>query len=153
MSGIKKWSIPTWIFFHTLAAKINEKFYKNNIKMILFIIKIICKNLPCSECSRHAFNFMKNVNENNVKTKKDLIEMFWTFHNSVNKRTGKIMFKKEDLGKYSRLRFDFVLVNFLNNYVSRFGFLAGGHLSNLSNRKKIAYNLTNWMRYHWKHFQ
>ncbi len=153
MSGLKKWSIPTWIFFHTFAAKINEDFYITNRKIILFIMKLICRHLPCSECSKHASNFMQKVNAQNVKTKKDFIEMFWTFHNSVNKRTGKNQFKKENLGKYNNFRMDFAFSNFINNYGSRFGFLTGGVMTNLHTRKQISKNMSNWMRLHWKYFQ
>ena len=153
MSGLKRWSIPTWIFFHTFAAKINEKFYIKNRKMVLFIIKIICRNLPCSECSKHASIFMENVNIHNVKTKQDFIKMLWTFHNSVNKRTGKKTFKEENLGKYNNFRMDYAFINFINNYSTRFGFLTGGVMTNLFTRRNISKNLTNWMRTNWKYFQ
>ena len=88
MSGIYQWAPPTWIFFHYFANKINEKFFISNRKECLDIIKLICNNLPCTECTKHAKRFMLTVNETNIKTKQDLINMLFCFHNIVNKRLG-----------------------------------------------------------------
>ena len=53
---IKVWGNNIWYLFHTIAYKIKEDEF-NNIKQDLFyIVKTICQNLPCPECSEHATN-------------------------------------------------------------------------------------------------
>ena len=106
MSGLYRWAPPTWIFFHTFAAKVNKQFFEANRGQCLSIIKMACSCLPCPECTGHATTFMKTVNGNNVKTKEDLINMLFTFHNTVNKRLGKSQFTKESLVMYNSYRID-----------------------------------------------
>ena len=71
MSGLYRWAPPTWIFFHTFAAKVNKQFFEANRDQCLSIIKMACSCLPCPECTRHSTHFLKTVNGNNVKTKKN----------------------------------------------------------------------------------
>ena len=75
MSGIRRWAPPTWIFFHTFAAKINKTFFEQNRAQCLEIIKMICSCLPCPESTKHAIQFMKRVNMHTVRTKEELINM------------------------------------------------------------------------------
>jgi hypothetical protein len=80
------WGAPIWCFFHTFAEKIKDSEF-DGIKGELFeIIVKICNNLPCPECTRHASEYMKNINFNKINCKKELKLMLYTFHNSVNKR-------------------------------------------------------------------
>ena len=152
MSGIIKWAPHTWVFFHTFAAHINEDFFSKKKKIVLFIIKIICHNLPCNICTQHATNFMNRVNENTVKSKKDLIKMLYVFHNSVNKRTGKPVFPEENLNIYNTYRMDFALIHFLNGYKAIYGSLMSGRLSNWTIRNRIKQKLINWMKLNWAQF-
>ena len=153
MSGIRKWAPNTWIFFHTFASHINEDFFSKNKRMVLFIIKTICHNLPCPECTHHAIIFMNRVNENTIKHKKDLIEMLHAFHNGVNKRTGKLVFPEDKLDMYNNYRMDFALIHFLNGYKAKYGNLMSGRLSNWTIRNRIYYNLFRWMKINWSQFQ
>ena len=75
MSGIRRWAPPTWIFFHTFAAKINKTFFEQNRSACLEIIKLICSCLPCPDCTKHAIHFMRRVNANTVRTKEELIDI------------------------------------------------------------------------------
>jgi len=80
------WGAPIWCFFHTFAEKIKDSEF-DGIKGELFeIIVKICNNLPCPECTRHASEYMNNINFNKITCKKELKLMLYTFHNSVNKR-------------------------------------------------------------------
>jgi len=153
MSGLYKWAPPTWIFFHCFANKINKSFFENNRKQCLDIFKAICNALPCQECTKHATRYMNGVNANNVKTKEDLIHMLFVFHNSVNKRTGKKEASIDILRQYNNYRFDIVLINFLNGYSAKYGYLMNGIVSTLGRRKAIAKNVKNWMEAHWQYFQ
>ena len=105
MSGLYRWAPPTWIFFHTFAAKINKEFFEANRDQCLSIIKMTCNCLPCPECTRHAIHFLTRVNGITVKTKEDFILMLFDFHNSVNGRLGKRNFNRHGLDKYNRLKF------------------------------------------------
>uniref|UniRef100_A0A6C0C4G5 thiol oxidase n=1 Tax=viral metagenome TaxID=1070528 RepID=A0A6C0C4G5_9ZZZZ len=153
MSGLYRWAPPTWIFFHTFAAKINKIFFETNRDQCLNIIKMVCSCLPCPECTKHAIKFMNNVDSRNVKTKEDLINMLFTFHNTVNARLGKSQFPKESLVMYTQYRMDITLVNFVNGFSGKYGSIMGGMISTLGKRKSIANGMQDWLRKHWNFFQ
>ena len=46
----KKDGLFLWMFFHGIAEKVDETYYKNNYKDIFGIIHTICQNLPCPYC-------------------------------------------------------------------------------------------------------
>jgi hypothetical protein len=153
MSGLYRWAPPTWIFFHTFAAKVNKQFFEANRDQCLSIIKMACSCLPCPECTRHATHFLKTVNGNNVKTKEKLIDMLFTFHNTVNRRVGKAQFTKESLVIYNNYRIDIALVNFSSGYSSKYGSIMSGMISTLGKRQSIAKAIMGWMKNNWKYFQ
>ena len=153
MSGLYRWAPPTWIFFHCFANKINKTFFENNRRQCLQILKTICGALPCQDCTRHATSFIRGINENNIKTKEDLIQMLFVFHNSVNKRIGKKTASVELLKQYNTYRIDIALINFTNGYSTKYGHLMNGIISTLGTRKTIAKNVNNWMKANWIHFQ
>lgn len=153
MSGLYRWAPPTWIFFHTFAAKVNKQFFEANREQCLSIIKMSCYCLPCPECTRHAANFLTRVNQNTVKTKEDLILMLFDFHNSVNRRLGKAQFTKESLVMYNNYRIDIALVNFISGYSSKYGSIMSGIISTLGKRQSIARAIQTWMKNNWSHFQ
>ena len=72
--------------------------------------------LPCPECSIHAKQFWANVNTKNIKTKQDLINLIFVFHNSVNKRRGIRPFRYVDLQYYNTLN----LIETFNNFARSF---------------------------------
>ena len=77
----KQWGTPTWIFFHTLAAKIKDGHFTQIGQQTIRNIIQICGLLPCPECSVHAKQFWSRVNVNKVNTKEDLINILFVFHN------------------------------------------------------------------------
>lgn len=153
MSGLYRWAPPTWIFFHTFAAKVNKQFFEANREQCLSIIKMSCYCLPCPECTRHAAHFLTRVNQNTVKTKEDLILMLFDFHNSVNRRLGKAQFTKESLVMYNNYRIDIALVNFISGYSSKYGSIMSGIISTLGKRQSIARAIQTWMKNNWNNFQ
>ncbi len=92
-----RWGKPTWHFFHTLAYKIKAESFAIIREQTLQIIMHICASLPCPMCSEHATNYLKKVNFNAIRTKDDLIDMFYVFHNTVNARKNFKQFNKEDM--------------------------------------------------------
>lgn len=91
------WGKPTWFMLHTMAEKIqNEHFSRLRIE-IINIIKRICNNLPCPDCSKHATNYINNINFDNIQTKEQLKIMLFQFHNSVNAKKNVPLFEYKDL--------------------------------------------------------
>ena len=111
-----QWGPPTWIFIHTLVAKIKDDQFPAIGQQVISHIIQICMFLPCPECSIHAKQFWANVNTKNIKTKQDLINLIFVFHNSVNKRRGIRPFKYIDLQYYNTLN----LIETFNNFARSF---------------------------------
>lgn len=95
MSPPTEWGPPVWTLFHTLAEKINPDKFSVLSPQLFFFIKRICASLPCPECSQHAVTFLGKVNFSNIKTKTDLQNILYIFHNIVNKRKNKAVFNRD----------------------------------------------------------
>jgi Erv1 / Alr family len=97
------WGEPTWFLFHTLAEKVKEDcFEKVKIGLLNHIIAI-CGVLPCPICAQHASEYMRKVQINAIRSKKDLKDLLFNFHNEVNSRKGLSLFSRDDLDeKYSK---------------------------------------------------
>lgn len=106
------WGNNIWFLFHTLAENIDDNKFKEMIIDIEYVIKIICANLPCPECSKHATDELKKVNFQNMTNKKQLQLMLYNFHNFVNKNLKKDLFKEEDLEMYKKANFNLIYNNF-----------------------------------------
>ena len=150
---IEQWSIPTWIFLHTLAERISDKFMKENNEEVLNIIKTICFILPCPTCREHATYFIKRIHHNQVKTKEDLKSLLFFFLNKVNKRLGKRVYQNKNLSVYKNRRFDIITLNFLNAFSKKYNSrLLAGFISQNSKRKTETRRISNWLKKNWKHF-
>lgn len=103
--GKEVWSVPCWLFFHGFAARINKEFYDNNyLKIWVSVYQNICLNLPCPMCRKHAVNYISKSKKTDIETKEKLILYLFNFHNYVNKRLNKRIYKQEDLEIYKRLK-------------------------------------------------
>ena len=111
MVNIDIWGKNTWIFFHTIAEKINPQYFDSEIKILLDMIKNICNNLPCPECSNDATSTLNKCNFDNIKTKDDFKLFVFYFHNNINKKLKKPLFKEEDLEKYKNCNLNTLLKN------------------------------------------
>lgn len=111
------WGEPTWFLFHTLAQKVKEEHF-DLIKRDLFTkIILICSNLPCPTCADHASVYMSKINFSAIKTKKDLIDMLFNFHNVVNSQKKYSIFPYSELEpKYTRA----VTINIIQNFMVHF---------------------------------
>ena len=110
------WGPPTWLFFHTIAEKIKETSFPIIGQQLIYHIIQTCNNLPCPDCAEHAKQFWSNVTIKNIKTKQDLINLLYVFHNSVNKRKKLGAFKYENLQYYKTKNVIHVFNNFARNY-------------------------------------
>ena len=96
------WGPLTWLLLHTLTIKLKDEYYDTEKEALFNLIKNICNNLPCPYCRHHARKVVNNVNIKNLKTKKDLMMFIFNFHNEVNSRLKKPLFKVENLeSKYN----------------------------------------------------
>jgi hypothetical protein len=103
MASKDTWGPATWTLFHTLAEKIKDENFTEVLPDMLVMIKRICMNLPCPDCSAHAIQIMSKITTSQFPTKESLKTFLFHFHNSVNVRTNKRPFTMEELNaKYVR---------------------------------------------------
>lgn len=136
------WGPPIWSLFHTLTFKLKEENFNVIGKIVYNYIKRICYILPCNECSSHCKIFFSRIKENDVNTKQKLINTFYIFHNEVNKRKNKPLFKFEDIGLYKNHN----LINDYNNF-ARF-YSTKGNLSQINeefHRKRLLLEFRKWL--------
>ena len=147
----KDWGPPVWALFHTMAEKVNEEQFTIIGPQIFNIIKQICRNLPCPDCANHASTFLNSVKPSTIKTKNDFKMMLWFFHNHVNKRTNKPIFKQEDLLKYSTYKMHEMYYIFAQNYNKKTGNLR--LMSDSIERKRIIISVSEWFKQNSKSFE
>ena len=150
MAPPEVWGPPVWNFIHTLADKVNEDSF-NTIKHSLFsIIKRICFNLPCPECSQHAKQFLLRVNVSNINSKNEFKHMLFVFHNAVNKRKRKPIFAYKIIDKYKFMTIPNAYNNFINAYNTK------GNLSLIMEsfqRSIFIKELNRWLYFNNKFFK
>jgi hypothetical protein len=143
------WGPPTWIFMHTLAAKIKEESFPIIFPNVILILMQISRNLPCPECAEHAKQFWANVKTANIKTKTDLINVLYVFHNMVNKRKKTNIFKYENLQYYETKN----VIETYNSFSRNFNTRGNMNLINESfHRNMMLASLRNWLMSNIQHF-
>ena len=109
----KNWGIPTWIFFHSLAAQLPDVLYS---EMLLTQFKQLCSVLPCPECAMHATAYMSKIRFAHVPTREAFRLMLWTFHNFVNLRKRTPQFPLEKMSIYDRVNLQRVYGVFIREF-------------------------------------
>lgn len=144
------WGPSTWMFIHTLAEKIKEdKFPLIGSSLIQVLIQI-CNNLPCPECAQHAKQFWTKVKTANIKTKAELINLLFVFHNIVNKRKNIQLFKHDNLNIYKPQN----LIQTYNMFSRNFNTRGNMNLINDSFRREIMLkSLRKWLMINIVHFE
>lgn len=144
-----QWGPPTWIFFHTLSEKIRDDSFSIIGQSLLLQIKNICYHLPCPDCTMHAKEFWSRIQIGNIKSKQDLINLVYTFHNIVNRRRGQPLFKYENLSIYKNKN----LVETFNVFSRNFNTKGNMNLINESfHRNLMLQNLRKWIMNNIRHF-
>jgi hypothetical protein len=134
------WGTYTWILFHWIAEHIKENFFDTERENILQLIYLICNNLPCPNCREHARNYIKSIPFRYIKTKTDLKNYIYHFHNVVNTRSKKTYQPYSILDKYKtlnvKLLFDSWNHHFsYSNDIQRHDFMAKKQLADI--KKKV----------------
>ena len=145
-----EWGPPTWTLFHTIAEKMNEEAFPVLMPQFIFFLKRICSVLPCPECSQHATQFWKNINVAGIKTKTDMKNMLFLFHNIVNKRKGKPLFVNDTLSELYKHQ---NIINVFNKFVAVYQ--TKGNMQLLADsfqRKLLLIPFRKWVMSNIKHF-
>ena len=108
-----KWGAPTWTFLHTLVEQFKDSSFRAMRQELFRIIFIICTNLPCPICSKHAQEYLGKININTIQTKQDMIHMMFVFHNEVNTRKNVDPFPIDGLDKYKSGNYKAITNNFI----------------------------------------
>jgi Erv1 / Alr family len=141
------WGAPTWRFLHCLCQKITEYGFSQNRVTILGLISAICTNLPCPICAEHAKAYLMKCNFHNIRSKGDLKEVLFTFHNHVNKHKGYAEFTRDQLETmYTSMNF----VGALSQFVSMFKQInqGGKFLAVEMFRTRLTVRIQNWFNAH-----
>lgn len=144
-----QWGPPTWIFMHTLAEKIKEESFPVLGQHLITQLIQICSNLPCPDCASHAKLFWSRVKISNIKSKTDLKNLLFVFHNSVNKRKGFLPFKIESLAYYKSRNIIETFNSFARNYHTN------GNMKLLADsfhRNRYLVILRSWLMNNLHHF-
>ena len=137
----ESWGAPTWIFFHTICEKIKQD--NNNVfKELISYIYTICHSLPCPLCTSHAAEYLKNNNINNIKNKEELRTFLFKFHNNVNEKKQKPIYKYENLEKYKNESF----IQVYNTFYNRFYISSSGmQINKIYMNKFMLARLHKWL--------
>jgi len=137
------WGPPIWIFFHTLTVKLKEDHYNKVGKILFNYIKRICTLLPCQECSLHSRMFFTKIKDPTVNSKLNLINAIYLFHNAVNERKHKQLYKYEDVvPNYSSVN----LINAYNNFAKVYN--TKGNLNQINesfHRQRLLLEFKKWL--------
>lgn len=142
------WGPPLWIFLHTFSIHISEEGYQAIGEQFFTILLRISKSLPCPECATHAYAFLSKVNPATLKTKTDLINMLYLFHNTVNKRKMKPLFHYTLLRMYERVS----IIQAYNNFVATFITTSSRLMNENLQRKMLVSYINKWLVSNIKYF-
>jgi hypothetical protein len=137
-----EWGPSIWIFLHALIAKMNSNHYLRVKDELLYHVKQICSVLPCPECTMHATQYLKLIKS--IPTKELFSQMLFVFHNSVNFRTQKQVFKYADMSKYANLNVTLLYYNFVRVMSHRIS--NPKMMLESLNRSKIIKEFDTWMK-------
>ena len=143
------WGPSTWLFMHTLVAKVKETSFPIIGPSLILLLINICNNLPCPECAQHSKEFWSKVKTVNIKNKSDLINLIFVFHNMVNKRKKHAQFKYENLEYYNTKN----IIDTYNIFARNFNTRGNMNLINESfHRNMMIVTLRTWLMTNVIHF-
>ncbi|MCJ7801119.1 MAG: Erv1/Alr family FAD-linked sulfhydryl oxidase [Candidatus Marinimicrobia bacterium] len=116
MSPPEVWGPAVWTLFHTLTEKIDEVAYQVVSPQLFQMIVRICRFLPCPDCASDASIFLAKIKPSDVKSKTQLKELMYLFHNRVNVKKRKKLYNYGNINIYKRAN----LVNVVNNFTSKY---------------------------------
>jgi hypothetical protein len=149
MQSVETWGPPTWIFLHTLAAKVNQGQYPKLKKIMFNIVSLICHNLPCPRCAREVGYYLLRIKPNKLETKQDFILFIYLLHNWVNKKKKKPLFDSTKLNNYN----SFNIYSAFNNFIQVYQRKGNMQIIDESDPHNLTLNeLNNWIHVYGKEF-
>ena len=143
------WGPSTWLFMHTLAAKLKDSSFPVVGPQLIHVFIKICNNLPCPECAQHSKLFWSKVKTNNIKNKNDIINLLFVFHNIVNQKKNNKPFRYENLRYYETKN----VIETYNTFSKNFNTRGNMNLINESfHRNMMLTSLKTWMMSNINHF-
>lgn len=137
------WGIPTWMFFHTLLAKINpDKYDIIKIELLQYITSI-CNILPCPTCREHASNYIKKIKIQQLPTLDSFKRMIFDFHNHVNVRLKKKIYTYDYLSVYDHLNFTVIFNAFVKEFTKSFHDTR--YISDIMFRQRKVVEIKHWI--------
>jgi hypothetical protein len=134
---------------HTLVSKIKETSFPIIGEKLIIILLQICNNLPCPDCVMHQKEFWSKVKTANIKSKTDLINLIFVFHNMVNKRRKIQPFKYDNLEIYNSKN----IIDTYNIFSRNFNTRGNMNLINESfHRNRMLASLRTWLMTNINHF-
>jgi hypothetical protein len=146
------WGEPTWFLFHTLAEKMKEDSFPKIKGDFLNMCSTICRNLPCPSCRDHATEYMQKINFSAIQNKQQLKDLFFEFHNTINRRKGVDIFPRADLDeKYNQAITQNIIQNFLNHFRDKSHSIR--MIADDFFRQRAYITIVDWLRANLQHFQ
>jgi hypothetical protein len=145
------WGRPTWLLLHTLAHKVKDESFAKIRLDLLSLITRICIHLPCPVCANHASEYLRKINFDAIQTKKDLKDMLFQFHNSVNLQKSYPQFSYANLdAEYAQAVTTAVIQNFLVIFQQQQ--VSGMSVNTFSTSRAQQY-IQTWFRQYIAHFE
>lgn len=136
-----KWGPDIWNYIHTYTVLIkNDLFYTNKDKICSHLYAIATQ-LPCPLCSDHAIKYLNKHKLKNIKSKQDLVMLFFNFHNEVNRRKNKPLYQHNKLEKYKLNDINHVANNYIKTWLQGM------------NSRHLSYNNNFTNKLHFKYFK
>ena len=111
------WGNTTWYLFHTLAHNIKETKFSSVKSDLIYVVKSVCSNLPCPECSDEAVVRLNRVDFDKIHSKEQFKLLLFNFHNQVNIKLGKPIYLINELDeKYATANIRVICDNFFKIY-------------------------------------
>ena len=147
--NINIWGPACWSLLHTLAEKIKDDHFPIIGKQLFSQIILICHNLPCPDCSGHAKQFLSKIDPSQMKTKNDLKNLLYVFHNTVSSNKQKQLYRYENLDNYRNSN----LINAFNVFSTTYN--TNGTLTMMSDnfhRQQVVSGIKRWLMQNLNHF-
>lgn len=146
-----KWGQATWFLFHTLAHKIKKEDFPSICKELLEVISMICNNLPCPTCAKHATEYIKKSRFFLIRSKDELKAFLFNFHNEINKKKGYAIYPFDNLdSKYENANTVAIIQTFVFFFQDKTGNVK--MLSNDLHRLRMVTLLKTWFNSNITHF-
>jgi hypothetical protein len=140
-----KWGEPTWFLLHCLAEKVKDENF-NSIRVdLLNIMYSICANLPCPDCAKHASDYLKSIQFNEIQTKSRLKTILFNFHNMINIKKNMPIFPREQLeNKYQNMELIPIIYTFMGHFQDKHKSIR--MIANDFYRSRISEQIKEWFR-------